>query len=343
MSVFAFIVLCFDGRDGLRYITSDCGAESDVFINHHYTNTPEESVQQILAAGTDSDCGGFMGEHLQSALDKKLITEAEIDKHLKVLFRVRMRLGHFDPAGPLQKFPMSDVCSDYALQLSNDGPVQSTAMLKNAGGAPVFETRIRSVDQNICAGCKMCVGCACCKPKCCGLACFSCCGPCCDCCFACSSCCKCKSCFGCLKCCGPCCGPCQGCCEMACPACFGCIWGTFGGEPTYTIEKQPIFKPGKENTTPVGYIKSIWMENSPFSVTIDVPGATAEEQELLLILAYAIVEKTDPLDPSKVGFVHDQASNFTNPYFSTVRKGVKFDEVLKITTGGAPDVPEMVR
>ena len=38
------------GFDG--YITSDCGAESDVFINHHYTNTPEESVQKILAAGT---------------------------------------------------------------------------------------------------------------------------------------------------------------------------------------------------------------------------------------------------------------------------------------------------
>ena len=30
------------GFDG--YITSDCGAENDVFYNHHFTNTPEESV-----------------------------------------------------------------------------------------------------------------------------------------------------------------------------------------------------------------------------------------------------------------------------------------------------------
>ena len=36
------------------YITSDCGAESDVFANHHYTKTPEESLKSILEAGTDN-------------------------------------------------------------------------------------------------------------------------------------------------------------------------------------------------------------------------------------------------------------------------------------------------
>ena len=46
-----------------------------------------------------------------------------------------MRLGHFDPPSPLQEFPMSDVCSDYATSLSYNGPVQSTAMLKNVGNA----------------------------------------------------------------------------------------------------------------------------------------------------------------------------------------------------------------
>ena len=30
---------------------------------------------------------------------------------------------------------MSDVCSDYAIALANNGPVQATAMLKNVGGA----------------------------------------------------------------------------------------------------------------------------------------------------------------------------------------------------------------
>ena len=42
-----------------------------------------------------------------------------------------MRLGHFDPVGPLQQFSMDDVCSTYAQALSYDGLVQSAALIKN--------------------------------------------------------------------------------------------------------------------------------------------------------------------------------------------------------------------
>ena len=64
-----------------------------------------------------------------------------------------------------------------------------------------------------------------------------------------------------------------------------------------------------------------------------------EEQALLLILAYA-------LEPGRVGFIHDTETNFTNQYFTTIEKGVKFDKVLGITlasTGGAPEAAEMTR
>lgn len=117
------------GFDG--YITSDCDADSDVYRNHHYYNSPEETVAGVLNAGTDVDCTSFVGQHAASALSKGLIDEALIDKRLSYLFRVRIRLGHFDPVGPLQGFSMSDVCSDYALDLSYNGPVQASALIKN--------------------------------------------------------------------------------------------------------------------------------------------------------------------------------------------------------------------
>ena len=85
------------GFDG--YVTSDCDADSDVVFSHHYTNTPEQGVQDVLRAGTDVDCGGFVGQYAQSALNKSYITMKDIDDRLKMLFRVRMRLGHFDPPG----------------------------------------------------------------------------------------------------------------------------------------------------------------------------------------------------------------------------------------------------
>ncbi len=89
----------------------------------------------MLRAGTDVDCGGFVSAHAQSALDKGTITEADMDTRLKMLFRVRMRLGHFDPVGPLQSIPTTDICSDYAKALAQDGPRQASTLLKNIGGA----------------------------------------------------------------------------------------------------------------------------------------------------------------------------------------------------------------
>ncbi len=80
-------------------MTSDCDADSDVFYSHHYTATPEEAVRVILRAGTDVDCGGFVQKFAGSALNKSLITVEDIDTRLKYLFRIRMRLGHFDPVG----------------------------------------------------------------------------------------------------------------------------------------------------------------------------------------------------------------------------------------------------
>lgn len=133
------------GFDG--YITSDCDADADVVRAHHYQNwTAAEAVAGVLAAGTDVDCSSYVGANAQAALDQKLITEADIDLHLAALFKVRMRLGHFDPVGPLQDFPITDVCSKYALDLSNDGAAQSSALLKNVNGALPLDARaVKSV------------------------------------------------------------------------------------------------------------------------------------------------------------------------------------------------------
>jgi pre-mRNA-splicing factor SYF2/beta-D-xylosidase 4 len=121
------------GFDG--YVTSDCDADADVYNKHHYTKTAEETVAAVLNAGTDVDCTSFVGTHAKSALDQKLIDEALIDTRLKVLFKVRMRLGHFDPVGPLQSISTDDVCSTYSQELAANGPVQSAALLKNKGAA----------------------------------------------------------------------------------------------------------------------------------------------------------------------------------------------------------------
>eukprot|EP00912_Choanoflagellata_sp_UC4_P000634 UC4_evm4s392 len=118
------------GFDG--YITSDCDADADVVRSHHYHNdTPEEGVRDVLRAGTDVDCTSYVGSNAQSALDKGLITEADIDERLYYLMRMRIRLDHFDPIGPLQSIREDSICNEYAKTLAQDGAAQGSTLLKN--------------------------------------------------------------------------------------------------------------------------------------------------------------------------------------------------------------------
>jgi beta-glucosidase-like glycosyl hydrolase len=90
-------------------------------------------VAQVLHAGTDNDCGTFVLEHAQSALNQSLISVADIDERLRMLFRVRMRLLHFDPpeSSALQGISTSVICSSHAKELARDAVTQATAMVKN--------------------------------------------------------------------------------------------------------------------------------------------------------------------------------------------------------------------
>ncbi len=115
------------------YVTSDCDADSDVFVSHNYTATATEAVGKILHAGTDLDCGGFVEEHALQSLAAHTITLGDIEQRITNLFRVRLRLGHFDPPGPLQQIAKSDICSDEALEIARSGAIQGTVLLKNLG------------------------------------------------------------------------------------------------------------------------------------------------------------------------------------------------------------------
>ena len=87
------------GFDG--YITSDCDADDDVVNAHHWLNhTAAQGVADVLHAGTDVDCGGFVSHNAQEALDARLITSSDVDARLINLFKVRLRLGHFGRSGP---------------------------------------------------------------------------------------------------------------------------------------------------------------------------------------------------------------------------------------------------
>ena len=126
----------FDG-----YVTADCDADDNVFNNHHYTRTPEESVAAIVAAGQDVDCNynqgnSFMTRNTQSAINEGLVKQADVDALLQRQFRLRLRLGQFEPTqGPLQTIGPDQVCTLAAIEMARDGARQGTVVLKNTANA----------------------------------------------------------------------------------------------------------------------------------------------------------------------------------------------------------------
>ena len=79
-------------------VVSDCGAIRDFFTQGKHATHPgaaEASADAVLS-GTDLNCGSSY-EALSEAIERELITEAQIDESVYRLLRARFQLGMFDP------------------------------------------------------------------------------------------------------------------------------------------------------------------------------------------------------------------------------------------------------
>lgn len=129
------------------YIVSDCDSVGVFYKKQHYTKTPEEAVARTLKAGLDLNCGHFLEEHAESAVQAGRITEKDIDAALTNTLSVQMRLGLFDGLQqPYSHLGPKDVCTPYHQELALKAAQQGFVLLKNAGRAlPLSTNRHRSV------------------------------------------------------------------------------------------------------------------------------------------------------------------------------------------------------
>ena len=120
------------------YVVSDCWAIRDIHEQHQVTPGPVESAAMALLAGCDLNCGCTY-EHLPEALKTGLITEADLDRALERLLRVRLRLGMFDPPDqvPFAAVPFDVVDSAEHRALARRAAQRSLVLLKNNGILPL--------------------------------------------------------------------------------------------------------------------------------------------------------------------------------------------------------------
>ena len=132
-------------------LDSDRGAVTYMVTKHKYYSGMDEAVAGAVHAGINQ----FLDDYrtpLNDALQKRLITEAEIDRNLRGVFRVLIRLGLLDPPGTV---PYSNIKADRGTAPWNQAANrelalrvtrESIVLLKNSHGLlPLDLTKIKSI------------------------------------------------------------------------------------------------------------------------------------------------------------------------------------------------------
>jgi len=114
------------------YIVSDCGAVTDIWKYHKITNDAASASALAVKDGLDLECGSSY-KSLKEALDRKLLTESDIDITIKRLFTARFKLGMFDPEEmvPYAQIPFSVNNTAAHSALARTASQKSIVLLKN--------------------------------------------------------------------------------------------------------------------------------------------------------------------------------------------------------------------
>ncbi|WP_138494444.1 glycoside hydrolase family 3 protein [Paenibacillus pinistramenti] len=125
------------GMDG--FVVSDAFDVSGTVRDHGYLETHKEAVaRSVKEGGIDSitDDGELMKQSLREALEEGLLAESDLDAALRNTFRVRFRLGEFDPEedNPYAAIDESAILHPDHQKLAREAAGKAAVLLKNKGG-----------------------------------------------------------------------------------------------------------------------------------------------------------------------------------------------------------------
>lgn len=120
---------------GLGHAVSDGGAMGLVASYHHYYGTNAETVANALRAGVDvmSDDPQEVGAAAKEAWDLGLMTEADVDRALRNVFRTKLRLGIYDNPvrNPYDRVTEADIDSEQNRSICRQVSREAIVLLKN--------------------------------------------------------------------------------------------------------------------------------------------------------------------------------------------------------------------
>jgi len=126
-------------------VFSDLNAVNAIWATQHVAADPAEAAALALKAGVDIDLGGYnYGSFLKEALQRGLVTEADIDRAVRHVLQLKYDLGLFDNPYVDETLAETEVGIKESAQLAKQVALESAVLLKNDGILP-FGDNIKKV------------------------------------------------------------------------------------------------------------------------------------------------------------------------------------------------------
>lgn len=126
-------------------VFADLNAVNALYATHHVAADPAEAAAMALKAGVDIDLGGYnYGGFLKEALQRGLVTEADIDRAVRRVLQLKLELGLFDNPYVDESLAEMGVGALESAEIAKQVALESAVLLKNNGILP-FTDAIRKV------------------------------------------------------------------------------------------------------------------------------------------------------------------------------------------------------
>jgi beta-glucosidase len=126
-------------------VFSDLNAVNAIYATQHVAADPAEAAAMALKAGVDIDLGGYnYGGFLKEALQRGLVTEADIDRAVRHVLQLKFDLELFENPYVDEALAEAGVGTIENAQLAKQVALESAVLLKNDGVLP-FGKNIKKV------------------------------------------------------------------------------------------------------------------------------------------------------------------------------------------------------
>ena len=126
-------------------VFSDLNAVNAIYATQHVAADPAEAAAIALKAGVDIDLGGYnYGGFLKEALQRGLVTEADIDRAVRHVLQLKCDLGLFENPYVDENLVETEIGTKENVQLAKQVALESSVLMKNDGILP-FGEQIKKV------------------------------------------------------------------------------------------------------------------------------------------------------------------------------------------------------